>query len=363
MIKVMHIVGRMNRGGIETLLMNIYRNIDRNQFKFYFLCYGFDHYDYEDEIYELGGKIIRLPQPKNPIKLIMQIKKIIKTYEIQIVHSHTYYNSAYVMIAAKQCNINARITHSHNISDNKPQTAKRKFYGYICKKIINKYTKYFFACGEEAGASLFDKRKKVKIISNGIDIEKFRFNSVIRKKLRLEHNISNDEIVIGHIGRFNDQKNHNFIIEFYNEYFKINSHSKLLLIGNGELLDEIKSKVNKLGLENNVIFLGSIDNVYDYYNIMDIFILPSLFEGLGMVGIEAQINGLKVLASDNVPLELNVSNTVDFLPIGNEAINCWIEKIEQEAGKRQKLDLNQFKSYNILNVCEDLTILYKQICN
>lgn len=329
MTRILQVVGGLDRGGVETLLLNIYKNIDKKRFQFVFLCYGNNHFDYEEEILKLGAKIVRLPHPKNPFTHIKQVEEVIIKEKISVVHSHTYYNSAFIMIAAKRCGIKVRITHSHNTKDNKPQTLKRKLYAFICKKIINNVTTNFIACGQEAGEALFGKKKNFKIVHNGIEIDAFRWNEQVRKSYREKFQIPEDQIVIGHVGRFQEQKNHVFLIDIFKEYTKLNPNTKLFLIGTGELQEIIKNKVKEENLEDSVKFLNSRNDVACLYQMMDLFLFPSLYEGLPVTLVETQVAGLKSLVSNHVTKEVKFTNTIDFFDLENHTAKQWADKIMQ----------------------------------
>lgn len=329
MIHILQVVGGLDRGGVETLFLNIYKNIDKKRFQFVFLCYGNDPFDYEEEVLKLGAKIVRLPQPKNPFTHIKQVEEVIRKENISIVHSHTYYNSAFIMMAAKRCGVKLRITHSHNTKDNKPQNWKRKMYAYICKKLIRFYTTDFVACGQEAGEALFGKKKSFKIVHNGIAIDAFRWNEKVRREYREQFQVPEDQIVIGHVGRFQEQKNHSFLIDIFKEYTKLNSNTKLFLIGTGELQETIKNKVKEEKLENKVEFLNSRNDVASLYQMMDLFLFPSLYEGLPVTLVETQVAGLKSLVSNHVTKEVKFTNAIEFFDLENHTAKQWAEKIMQ----------------------------------
>lgn len=334
-IRVLHVIAGMNMGGAETFLMNIFRNINRNKFEFYFLCYGTKKFDYEDEIQKLGGHIIRIDIPRfmNFNKAISNIKRIIKENKIDIVHSHTYYNSMFATYAAHQCNVQKIITHSHSTFSEHNISIMKKMYFCIAKYIINKYSNIRLACGKEAGEALFGSKNKFIIIYNGIDIDKFVFDKNIRNDKRRELDIKNNEFVIGHVGRFDKVKNHIFLLRIFKEFLKLRANTKLILIGDGILKDEIKNRTCKLGIEKNVIFLEKRKDVNYLYSSMDILLFPSLYEGIPITLIEAQTNGLPIIASDTIDSNVNITNKINFFSLNNTASE-WALKLNQKIGIR-----------------------------
>lgn len=340
--------GKVN-GGIENFVMNYYRNIDRNHVQFDFLVHYKEKGYFDDEIKKLGGKIyyFSVREDKRVFKYIKDLVKFFREHrEYKIIHGHMPGLAIIYFFIAKICKISVRISHSH------VTTTENTFKGIILRhliKLIKYFSNCYFACSMEAGKFMFG-RKKFEIIHNAIDIEKFTFNlekrKEIRKKLGLENNF-----VIGHVGRFDLQKNHEFIVEVFNEVYKKNNNVRLLLIGEGILKEKIKTKVKKLGLENKVIFNKVVSNVNDYMCAMDIFLLPSIFEGLGIVGIEAQATGLFSIFSDVVPKEVEVSNLCKFISLKNK--EKWVEVINNfltSSFKREKnnyLEVIQNSGYDI----------------
>lgn len=342
-------------GGAETFLMNIYRNIDKKDFKFYFLCFKEEKFFYEDEIKKLGGVIIRIPPMKflQMRKHILEISKIIKTYNIDVVHVHTFYNSIFSLIAAKKSNVSKRIVHAHTIRSDKGVIGK--IYALISKILIQHYANVQLACSKEAGEALY-LNKEYQIVKNGIDINKFFFNENKRMQLREKLNISKETVVLGNVARFLEEKNHKFLIDIFYEYHKMNSNSKLLLIGDGPIREEIYNRVKNYHLENDVIFLGVRKDANDLYNIMDIFIFPSLYEGLGIVLIEAQTNGLKCLVSNTVPKEAKISDNIEYYDLSNTAEN-WAKKVQDTDKRRNMLNTRE---YDIINTVKKIEMIYKE---
>ena len=269
-------------GGVESVVMNYYRNIDRDKIQFHFLC-DEDSTDIPyDEIEKLGGKVIVIPPYQKLFKYQKELYKIFKENNYKIVHSHINALSVFPLRVAKKAGVPIRIAHSHSTSNKKEW--KKNIVKNILRQFSKVYANKFFACTKHAGEWLFGKkiieRKELNVINNAIDLKKFEFNEKIREDLRKEFGIKKDTIVIGHIGRFMKQKNHDFLIDVFNELIKKDENSILILIGQGPLLNDMKQKVRDLKIEDKVKFIGQVTDVEKYYNIMDVFLFPSIYEGL-----------------------------------------------------------------------------------
>ena len=281
-IIVAHIMGKWNGGGVESVVMNYYRNIDRNKIQFHFLC-DEDSTDIPyEEIEKLGGKVIVIPPYQKLFKYQKELYRIFKENNYNIVHSHINALSVFPLRIAKKAKIPVRIAHSHSTSNKKEW--KKNILKMILRPLSKLYANNYFACTEYAGKWLFGKkvveRKELNVINNAIDLKKFEFNENTRKALREKLGIKDDTLIIGHVGRFMKQKNHEFLIEVFNEVYKKNQNTLLILIGQGPLLSEIKQKAINLNIEDKIRFIGQVTNVEKYYNIMDIFLFPSIYEGL-----------------------------------------------------------------------------------
>ena len=322
--------GPLNRGGIESYMMNYYRNFDRSKVQIDFVSIGMKKAAYDEEIEHLGGKIYYIPKKsKNYIKYKKELRKIFKMNDYKIVHTHMDAMGMTVLKEAEKCNVPIRIAHSHNTQHLTSNFFKLRINEFA-RKNINKYATHMFACSEKAGRWLFGdecfENGEVKLINNAIEINKFLYDDTKRKELRNKFNISNNDIVIGHVGRFDEQKNHKFLISIFKKLIDIDDSYKLILIGDGHLKFNIKEMVKEFNIENKVIFISSCDNVNEFYNMFDIFILPSLFEGLGIVAIEAQVNGLSCVLSDTIPREVKISNNIKFISLNDEGM--WINSIK-----------------------------------
>lgn len=323
MIRVLNIIGRMNTGGAETFIMNVYRNLDREKVQFDFVVHTKEKCDYDDEITKLGGKIYRIPSlSRHPIKNLIGLKNVFKNTKYSIVHRHTNTSMIFTdLIVAKIMGVKKIIVHSHSTNAKNPILHKI-FRPLMCKLATIKY-----ACSKEAGEWLFGRNEKFEIITNGIDIEKYKFNREVREEVRKELNIANEEILIGHVGRFNIAKNHEFLIDIFNEFQKSNN-SKLILLGTGNLENKIKEKVAKLNLQDKVIFLGVRNDVHRIMQAMDLFVFPSLYEGLPLTLVEAQAAGLDILASSVITKECNITGSIKYYDIEKPAME-WKKQLEE----------------------------------
>lgn len=325
MIRILQCVNDMHRAGLETMLMNYYRNIDRTKIQFDFLTHRPYRSDYDDEIEKMGGKVYYAPRlyPQNYPAYFKWMKNFFKEHpEYKIVHSHIDTMSYLPLLAAKKAGVPIRIAHSHN-------TSLDRDFKYLLKQYfrlkINSVCTHRLACGEEAGKFLFGNRS-FKVIPNAIDAEKFYFNEELRNKKREELGIKS-EFVVGHVGRLSYQKNHKFLIEIFKELLNKEPESLLLLVGVGEKEEELRNQVKNLGIDDKVRFLGNRSDVNELYQAMDVFVMPSFFEGIPVVGVEAQFADLPCVFSDKVPEEVKFSSKVEFISLSAE-YNIWVNRIE-----------------------------------
>ena len=322
-VRILHIVSYMQRGGLETFLMNCYRHIDREKMQFDFIVHRDFRADYDDEIEALGGKIYRLPR-LNPFSA--GYKKALLTFfrthpEYKIVHCHLDCMSALPLAAARQCGVPVRIAHGHNGNQDKDwKFPLKRFY---MRKIPAAAT-HFFACSETAGQWMFPGQE-VTVINNGIETEKFSFDPDIREAVRRELGIG-DELIMGHIGRFVPQKNHEFLIDIFDEVHKRVPSSRLLLMGTGPLEEQVKDKVSSLGLTEYVQFLGVRGDVNRILQAVDVFVLPSIYEGLALTSVEAQTSGVQCVFSDSIPRECEMTDVVHFVSL-QDSPAWWAEMI------------------------------------
>lgn len=337
-IRVAQIIGKWRGGGVESMVMNYYQHIDRNKIQFDFIIDEDSTNIPTEEIKKLGGKIIFVPPYQKVFKYIKTLRAVFKENNYRIVHSHINTLSVFPLYAAKKAGVKVRIAHSHSTTNKKEPL--RNFLKNFLRLFSKKYATDYFACSELAGRYQFGNKAfnqgKVTIIHNAIDIEKFKPNKKIREKIRKELNIKDSTLVIGHVGRFVKTKNHKFLIDVFAKVHEKEPDSILLLVGEGPLLPQIIDKVKKLNLENSVKFLGQRNNIEQIYQAMDIFCLPSLYEGFGLVALEAQIAGVKCICSKNVQKIINSKN------IELQHPSLWVAEILQKDKNSPKTSYREY---------------------
>ena len=351
----------MYGGGVESVVMNYYRHIDRQKVQFDFIVDSDSTLVPRQEIESLGGRIFEIPPYQHQISYQKNLTKLFKKQKWKIIHSHINTLSVFPLYVAKKLNIPVRIAHCHSTSNKKD--IKRNLLKQILKNWANVYPTHKFACSKFAGEWMFGKDSNFEIIYNAIDLDKFKYNDEMRHDLREKLKIPKDYFVVGHVGRFEIQKNHKFIVKMFNELLTRRPKSCLLLVGNGEKIDKIKKMVNDYGIAKNVIIISQSNNMQKIYSAFDVFILPSLFEGLPLVGIEAQVSGLECLFSNKITKEVDVTNTSKFLSITD--MTNWVNTLNNykiEEVKRSEIDTQNFYNYNILNQSKKLTTKYQELC-
>lgn len=319
-VRVLHILHSMNRGGAENALMNYYRCIDREQVQFDFLLTDSTKCDFEDEILSLGGRICRVPllTVKNPFPYINSVNRLFKSHpEYRIAHSHTSSKSVLPLAIARFRGVPVRISHSHS---SKSETGIKGIIRNILMPFLKSTANVYLSCGEQAADWLYGKRfshsGKVRIIRNVIHADRFRFNPAIRQSIRTQLGIGENTFVVGHTARFCEVKNHKFSIDILKEILVKDPDVTLLLVGDGDLRDEITAHAKSLGVESKVRMVGVVPNVYDYEQAMDTFILPSFYEGLPLSIIEAQVSGLPCFTTKGrVSTECSVTDLVNYIPL------------------------------------------------
>jgi len=360
-LRVLHVAVNMNRGGAETFMMNVYRNINRSNVQFDFLTCKPG--DFDDEIIRMGGKIHRIPYISDVghFNYIQGLRRFFSEQsDHKIIHSHLDKMSGIVLREAKKAGIPIRISHSHN-TKSEGGVASRT-YKWLVGNFITTSATTFFACSNDAAKWLFNKKSSNSVIlKNGIEYDKFIFSGDIRKQVRAELNLEENTFVLGHVGRFNLQKNHSFLIDLFTEFHKQNGNVVLLLIGDGELRSTIEKKVRALHLEDNVKFLGIRSDIERILQGIDLFVFPSLHEGLPVSLIEAQGAGLPCIISDRISREVDLGmNLIEYAPL--EDISLWIEKmkiaVSQETQRVQTYDSLIRSGYDIRDTAKKMEQFY-----
>lgn len=357
-IRVAQIIGKWLGGGVESVVMNYYRHIDRTKIQFDFICDEDSTNIPYGEIEKMGGKVILIPPYQKVFKYHKKLKEVLKSGGYKIVHSHINTLSVFSLFAAKCAGVPVRIAHSHSTT-NKKEKKKN-----LLKQVLRPFSKVFatdyMCCSELAGRWLFGNKEydkgNVYLLNNAIDLDKFKYDEKIRNEKRNELNIDDDTLVIGHVGRFVEQKNHRFLIDIFNEVHKEKENSILMLVGQGPLMEEIKEKVKTLGLENSVMFLGQRSDVKDLYQAFDVFCLPSLYEGLPVVGVEAQATGLLCLFSDDMTKETKVLDTTEFLSL-EQGQKKWANVILEKNKIFKRINTKKEISKNRFNIEDESKFL------
>src|SRR5690606_2345818 len=325
-IRVLQVFTIMNRGGAESMIMNYYRQLDKDLIQFDFIVHRMENGAFDEEIKSLGGKIFKLNpiNPFSPKKYYNELRILLKDIgkDYKIIHSHLNTFSSFPLKIAEEVKIPYRIAHAHIAMDKPALTSIfsgvkgcKEYLKTIVKlnlrKRITMYSTHYFSCGIKAGNWLFGHESDYKLLNNAIDARNFKYDETIAKTYKKTLNTNSDK-VFGHIGRFSPQKNHKFLIDVFSEIMKIHSSSKLLLVGDGPLKNEMERYVNQLGLNDSVLFLGVRTDIPNLCMAMDFFVFPSLYEGLPVTLIEAQCSGLKIMASDQITREVELTNNISF---------------------------------------------------
>lgn len=336
-IRVAQIIGKWLGGGVESVVMNYYRNIDRNKIQFDFICDNDSTNIPYAEIESLGGKVILIPPYQKVIKYHKELKRVLKDGNYKIVHSHINTLSVFSLFAAKCAGVPVRIAHSHSTTNKKEKS--KNFMKQLLRPFSKVFATDYMCCSELAGRWLFGDKEydkgNVYLLNNAIDLDKFKYDEVVRRKKRKELNIDDDTLVIGHVGRFVEQKNHRFLIDIFNEVHKQNEKSILLLVGQGPLMEEIKEKVKSLGIEDCVKFLGQRNDISELYQVMDLFLFPSLYEGLGMTVIEAQVSGCYCVASSEIPCVVKITDALKFIDLKCDE-KIWVKEINESYNNKNR---------------------------
>lgn len=366
MIRVLHSVSNMDRAGIETMLMNYYRHIDRSKIQFDFLCNKQKPGAYDAEIKAMGGRIYHTPG-LNPAKYPAYLKCMKKIFqynpEYKIVEAHNGALGVYALHAAKVNHIPVRIFHAHGASITRDWKLPIKL---VCRELLPFNMNRHFTCGVEAARCYFGdkavKRNEYELVPNAIEVNRFIFNREIRNRIRHDYHLENKHVV-GHVGRFMPQKNHTFLLDVFAEVSERDPLAHLVLLGDGELMAAMKEKADKRGIKDRVTFVGNVGNANEWYQAFDCFVLPSIWEGLPVVGVEAQASDLPCIFSSAVTREIGLTDRAKFIPL-TEEISIWSAEICNALQREERSDNSALITehhYNIEIEAEKLQMRYLQL--
>lgn len=361
--RILQISFDMSRGGAETLIMNIYRNIDRSKVQFDFLLHSKKKSAYEDEITALGGRIYRIPRflGYNKPTYDKNLERFLLDHpEYTIIHDHLMDSATETFRIAKKLG-RTTIAHSH-ITQNK--LSLDNLIRFFFRKDIYKVSDYRMACSNDAGRWLYRGKADFIVLKNGIETEKFSFSLENRRKTRKALNLKETDLVIGTIGRCVEQKNQKRALEIFRDFHKKNGNSKLVLVGEGPLEKDLKTQAKRYEIETDVVFTGSIKNTNEMYSAFDCFLFPSLYEGLGIVLIEAQANGLPCIISSNIPKDVDVINPLIHRIGLKDDNDVWVETIQESwplEDRTKAPSLIKKAGYDIKDVAEYIENFYMNI--
>lgn len=340
--------------------MNLYNNVDRKKVQFDFVVTPEERKGLYEQVEKLGGRVFVCPQytGKNHFAYCKWWDSFFKEHpEYHVIHGHVRSTASIYLKIAKKNGL-VTIAHSHSTSNGSGISAIVKD---MLQLTIRHTADYLFACSDKAGRWLYGEKAteqpNYRMIPNGVDLKRFAFCEKKRQQMRQKLGIAEDTFVLGHIGRITVPKNHQFLVELFAEYHKENPNSKLLLVGDGELFETVQQQCTELGIQEAVIMVGSKTNTEDYYQAMDVFVFPSLWEGLGIVAIEAQANGLPCLVSENVPREAVLTENTKVLSL--QSRGEWLDELKKvSVGERMQTENNSIQQYDICTIADRLQQFY-----
>ena len=326
MIRILHSVSNMDRGGIETMLMNFYRHVDRDKVQFDFICNKPKPGDYDEEIRALGGRIFVSPGFKSYRRYLAFMTDLLREHpEYKIIHTHNGALMLYALESAKQNKLPIRIAHAHATAVPAGKTA---FFKKMLRPLIKYAATDYWGCGDAAGKFYFSEKrwnKKNELIHNAIEPKNFEYNDAVRKEIREQYGFG-DKFIVGHVGRLSVEKNQKKLVDVFAEIHKMNPETHLVMIGTGYLEEPLKQQVKELGIEDAVTFTGVLTNVNDWYSVFDVFVMTSPREGLPVVAVEAQASDLPCVLTDTITREGEITDNVRYVGL-NDSSEVWAKTI------------------------------------
>lgn len=358
-VRVAHVVGKMLGGGVESVVMNYYRHIDRSSYQFDFLVDADSTHIPTAEVEELGGRIIVIPPYQHQVAYQHELKRLFLQEDWPIVHSHVNAMSVFPLRAAKVAGVPVRIAHSHSTS------GRGEYVKNAAKRMLRPFSKIYatalFACSQYAGEWLFGRRADFEVLRNAVDTKLFAPSAESRYRIRSTLGIGEETFVVGHIGRFTAQKNHAYLLDIFKALKDLEPNSVLVCAGEGPLFDSIVGRARELGVEDSVRFLGQYGRVQELYQAFDVFCLPSLYEGLPMVGVECQASHVPLLASNTVTAETSFTTLMDFQPLDSSPMSWAEHLLRMRARKSQPSDEDGIRSFDISSSALRLQGLYDKL--
>lgn len=368
-IRVMHVMGRMTGGGVEATIMNHYRHIDREKVQFDFVVDDDSTVIPQNEIESLGGHVYTVPSYKRLAEYLITCHDLFTQVNPTIVHSNINSLSVFPLYAAKQAGIPIRIAHSHSTAS--PKEGAKTIMKMALRPFSKVFPTHYAACSEYAARWLFGNdlvdTGKVKIIKNAIDTGHFAFNASVRDRKRSELGLTNDQFVVGQVGRMCPQKNQLFSLDIFSQLLSKKPNSVLVLVGDGDMMNEVESKIELLGIKNSVRLLGIRSDVAELYQAFDVLLFPSLYEGLPLTGVEAQMSGLPIVASSTISKETKIIDPLFHSISLDASLDQWVDMLLESACKRRNREDSYIKTtivnagYDIYSSARDLTNWYLSI--
>ena len=369
MQRILQVVNIMDRGGVETLLMNIYRQIDRNEVQFDFLTHPFNldyEQEYEPEILARGGKVYKAPSfIKHPVQYQRFIQNLYKEHpEYNVIHGHNLDLAATMYMREAKKNGRYLIAHSHNTKER--GNVMRRSTLSLNHRLIRRYPDRFFACSKDAAVFAFGRRvahsAKCRIIRNGVDIQQYRADQVSHEKMKQNMFPGVSGPLFGTVGRLAEQKNHVFLLNIFADIIRNEPTAFLVIIGEGPLRAILERKARELNISSRILFAGSVSNVAAYLKAFDVFLMPSLYEGLPLSAVEAQAAGLPTLLSSSIGKETVCSDMVQFIGL-DQAPSQWAQEALQayrkNLGRRTScFDQVKLAGFDITQISKDLCDFY-----
>ena len=355
-VRVAQVMGYMNGGGVESVVMNYYRHVDRSRMQFDFVVCEGSTLIPEEEIVRLGGRVFMVPSYSDVLGYRRALISLIHENEWQVVHSHMNTLSVFPLSAAKKAGVPVRIAHSHSTAG-RGEHAKNVMK-YALRPLANLYPTHRLACGQYAGKWLFGPNATFEVVRNAIDVGSFAFDGEARDCVRRELGVGEGQFLVGHMGRFMEQKNHEFLLRIFAALLACEPGSVLALAGDGPLFGQVKSLADELGISDSVRFLGRRSDAASLYSAFDVFCLPSLYEGLPMVGVECQASGTPILVSDAVTREAAMTSLMQFESLGSSP-EAWANRLMSMRGLRPRGgDAERLSEFDIKTSARRLESIY-----